>query len=123
MNKGKNLNESLLYFNFSWESDQSFIDKYLGYNYNREVAIKIAEETVYLVLIGYSFPVFNRGLDKALIDSMKSLKKVCIQDPNCESIKSIMEREFDIFKDNKIPFQLEKNTAQFLIPFELKLSV
>lgn len=125
MKSGKSLNESLMEFNFSWESDQAFTDKYAGYDRNREIAIKIAEKTEYLVVIGYSFPVFNRQTDKFLIDSMKSVRKVYIQDPNAEAIKSTMENGFDIFVRNRnspqygIPFQLEKSTYQFLIPFEL----
>lgn len=125
MNNGKSLNESLSEFNFSWESDQAFTDKYAGYYHNREIARGIAERTEYLVVIGYSFPVFNRQADKFIIDSMKSIRKVYIQDPNAEAIKSTMENGFDIFKNNRdspqygIPFQLEKSTYQFLIPFEL----
>ena len=51
---------------------------------------------------------------------MSNLRKVYIQDPNCEAIKSTFNNGF-IIKDSRYDFDfiLEKNVDQFLIPFEL----
>jgi hypothetical protein len=124
MNSGKNLKESLLYFNFSWESDTSFTNKYKSYDYHIRAAEQIARQTKYLVIVGYSFPVFNREIDQTIIDSMQKLEKVYIQDPRCETIQSTFRNGFQILEDRleqgvRVEFQLEKNVDQFLIPFEL----
>jgi hypothetical protein len=120
INNGEHLQKSLLYFNFSWELNKSFQNKYLNYDSHIELAEKIASETEYLVIIGYSFPVFNRELDRRIINKMSNLRKVYIQDPNCEAIKSTFNNGF-IIKDSRYDydFMLEKNVDQFLIPFEL----
>lgn len=128
----KLLHECLRYFNFSWESDRSFSNKYPTYYDHQTKALEIASSTEYLVIIGYSFPVFNREVDKQIIDGMRSIKKVYIQDPNAESIKSTLENGFNIFSNyskrkynetnqtNQIlPVQLTTSTDQFLIPYEL----
>ena len=40
-----------------------------------------------LVVIGYSFPFFNREIDRMVFKSMRSLGKIYIQDPNAENVK------------------------------------
>ena len=125
------LDKSLQYLNFSWESDVSFTDKYSTYNEQFGIAESIAQHTEILVVIGYSFPVFNREADKRLLNKMRNLKKIYIQDPNCEIIKDTISNGFDVennYHSNKkmgepviLPFQLTKDTNQFLIPYELTL--
>lgn len=114
------------YFNFSWESDDSFIDKHPAYSENQQTAFTIAENTDILVVIGYSFPVFNRTLDTFLINRMTNLKKVYILDTNPEIIQSTMHSAFYLFDSqfskpngHGIEFQLNNNIRQFPIPFEL----
>lgn len=124
LNNGKHLEESLLHLNFSWESDKSFSGKYPSYYSHKSAAIEIAKETEYLVIIGYSFPVFNRAADRELIDKMTKLKKIYIQDPNCETIQSTITNGFTILQSRvqdgvRVTFHLEKDTNQFLIPYEL----
>lgn len=84
-NHGNNLNEiiSLLkgkegknLITFGWES--TLIHKRI------EIAKSIVKETDYLVIIGYSFPFFNRVIDKEVFESLKEsgkLKKIYYQDP------------------------------------------
>ncbi len=120
---GQHLRNSLLYFNFSWESDNNYHEKYSSYYLNKKIAVDIARNTNILVIIGYSFPVFNRKTDKEIIDNMGDLEKVYIQNPNCDNIKSTLINGFSIFqtpnRKRTIQFELEKNTDQFLIPYEL----
>lgn len=40
-----------------------------------------------LVVIGYSFPFFNREIDRLIFENMRSLGKIYIQDPNAENVK------------------------------------
>jgi hypothetical protein len=129
--------------NFAWENDNNYIDKYRGHSKNLEEAEHIASETEILVVIGYSFPIFNREIDNILFKKMQKLKKVYIQDREPEKIKSTMQNAFEILQTKKtinsfgfeansttlpvgelklvdnVEFRLESNTNQFVIPFEL----
>lgn len=129
-----NSNELLSIFNFAWESDNNFTDKYTGHSKNLEMAELIAAETEILVVIGYSFPIFNREMDNRLFKKMGKLEKVYIQDKYPEKIKSTMKNAFEIMQSQKpnndsdmsdmklvpkIDFHLDDNTDQFIIPYEL----
>lgn len=48
----------------------------------------IAAETTHLVIIGYSLPDFNKIIDTEILNEMKNLKYVCIQNPNAEKLKT-----------------------------------
>lgn len=132
-------------FNFAWESDPDYKDKYSGHAQNLALAEKIAKETEILVVIGYSFPIFNRSIDKRIFDAMNKLEKVYVQDLNPERIISTMENAFPVFqreqfvneygrkvsstsvvfnnvkKERIVKFSLEKYTDQFVIPYEMQL--
>lgn len=61
---------------FAWEN--AVFDKRI------EIAKSIVKETDYLVIIGYSFPFFNRDIDKEIFETLKEsnkLKKIYYQDP------------------------------------------
>ena len=73
--------------------------------------------TEILVVIGYSFPFFNRKIDRKIISSMQ-LKKVYIQDINAASIiDRFLAIQPDIQKENIIPIQ--NDMEQFFIPHEI----
>ncbi len=134
-----------LHFNFAWEYEEGFSQKYNLHESNLQCAEQIAAETEILVVIGYSFPIFNRKIDKKLFKGMGKLKKVYIQDREPEKIKSTMQNAFEKLQEKKIvnkfnqevtlvsgdinqymttekvSFQLESNINQFVIPFELNL--
>jgi hypothetical protein len=82
-----------------------------------ERAKQIMKETNILVIIGYSFPAFNRVIDQALIKEFESgadYKRVIYQDPNAnfDIVKSL-------FRNTGKAVELEKeNTNQFYIPHE-----
>ena len=109
--------------NFSWEDDEGFTQKYKGFNAHRNLLKDIAANTDCLVIIGYSFPVFNREVDKEFIEGLRTVKKVYIQDPNCEIIKEVLINGFNrinnLYKSDHNAIYLQKDTSQFLIPFEL----
>jgi len=95
----------------------------------------VARETEILVVIGYSFPIFNREIDNRLFKAMDDkLVKVYIQDMYPQKIESTMKNAFEVFQKEpvlrtgyvdqyieprKINFYLEDNLNQFVIPFEL----
>jgi hypothetical protein len=93
--------------NFAWES--SHIQDYLA------KAEEIAKLTSILVVIGYSFPFFNREIDRRIIRSMTNLTKVYIQDINPESI---IERLSSIITESKNIIPIE-DVEQFYLPPEL----
>lgn len=81
------------------------------------VAKKETSNTNILIIIGYSFPYFNRDIDKEIILSMKSLEKIYIQSPEALNIKDRILTIIPTFdKDNIV---IHSDVGQFLIPNEL----
>lgn len=92
---------------YAWENDRKYVPK-----------IKESiRATNCLVVIGYSFPFFNRAVDKELIGDLK-LSKVYIQDLYPEAA---YERFLALRPDLKDKIEVLKNCEQFLIPNELGL--
>lgn len=95
---------------FAWEND----------NLNKSRVAEIRDDlidTEILVCIGYSFPYFNRKVDKYIIQSMKKLEKVYFQNPdpnqNYERFRTIRS---DLRDDQ---FIRNSNCKEFLLPDEL----
>lgn len=84
-----------------------------------EVSLKWIENIMIdcdvLVAIGYSFPFFNREIDKKIFSS-GNLEKIYVQNPNAEEIIEKMNG-MHIFSRNT-QFVPNKSTSEFLIPFE-----
>lgn len=57
-------------------------------------ACNVMENTATLVIIGYSFPDFNKSIDQQLFMRMPNLKKIIIQDPSLDL--SFFKTEFNI---------------------------
>ena len=95
---------------FAWENDSpntKIVDN----------VSKIISNTSVLVVIGYSFPFFNRDIDRKIINSMSNLKKVYFQDLNPDMI-------IDRFKAIRTDIPEKDlvsviNTEQFYLPNEL----
>lgn len=95
---------------YAWEEDESFINK----------AITKTEHTDILVVIGYSFPYVNRSIDRKLLQSMKNLRRIYIQNPNASEIKESIEATLTPKQCNSVEFIFkDKNLSQFFIPAEL----
>lgn len=127
-----NDNKAIRFINFAWEIDENFTGR--KHEEHQQLIIdaqKTAEETEILVVIGYSFPIFNREVDNKLFGKMINLEKVYIQDANPSKIKSTMFNAFKVLqtkrRDNhgrlrdefKVSFQEESSLDQFVIPYEL----
>ncbi len=100
------------HINFAWELQDNWFSKKAV-----EAAKAIISEASTLVIIGYSFPVFNRDIDKYIFEDNR-LEKIYIQDlaVSIEGIKSRVIKTIDV--DPEI-IELETSVDQFLIPFEL----
>jgi hypothetical protein len=90
---------------YAWEADSSSI----------KMAKQIMRETDILIIIGYSFPSFNRRIDSVLINAFEETgyRDIIYQDPfaNKDIIDSLFSNPSDV--------KLEKlNTKQFYIPHE-----
>jgi hypothetical protein len=78
-----------------------------------------------LVVIGYTFPLFNRTIDNALISKMPRLTKIYIQDKYPVAIQNTMQNAFERlqepFHENKfrVEFSLSNSLNQFVLPFEI----
>lgn len=104
---------------FAWEKDEnteSFFSK----------LIASIMKTDTLVVIGYSFPFFNRKTDSMILDNMRGLKKIYVQDPNNgDAIKSRIESILPKYDPDVVyppPVEIEvisKIKDQFYLPFEL----
>lgn len=102
----RNDNNTIPSISFAWEHNPMSA-------HVMESAKAIASTTNILVSIGYSFPSFNRSIDKALLSEMKELKEIVIQVPE-DSIKEVSSKVKSIRNDIEItPYTGDK---EFHIP-------
>ncbi len=102
---------------YSWENDE--LSKKI-----RQTASDISQHTTYLIVVGYSFPIFNRPIDTAIINNMNGLKKVYIQSKE-DTISDVVLRFKAIsprFSEISEQFRVMKITDEheFYIPPEYK---
>lgn len=105
---GVNRTPSIL---FSWEHDP--IPQLV-----RETCAKAVMHAEYLVIIGYSFPTFNRESDKYILNKMGNLKTIFIQS-SAETIDSVevrLKSLLGFYED--ITFEKVTSLDEFYIPFE-----
>ncbi|MDX2047607.1 MAG: hypothetical protein SFU87_12530 [Chitinophagaceae bacterium] len=101
---------------FAWErnwerSTQEFL----------KLTYKAVADTEVLVIIGYSFPFFNREIDRSLLSSMEDqLKKIYVQDKKPQSVidklSSVLPETTDLKRLEIFPYE---TTDQFYLPPEL----
>lgn len=104
------LNNIYSNFSFAWENEQP--EKSIV-----KMSVDATKDTVALVVIGYSFPFFNRDIDRKIIGSMSNLKRVYFQAPDAE----ILIERFKAIKDdiNGIELIPKYDLEQFVLPNEL----
>jgi hypothetical protein len=117
--------ETLL--SFAWEDDDSFSKR--TFTMRRiELATKMIENTTILVVIGYSFPFFNRNIDAELFKIIKpTLKKIYFQDPNLDG--QFLYSQFGLYKEvdhagksvghRVTEIEHIKAKSQYYVPYEL----
>ena len=93
---------------FAWEKGSVNTD---GLNF----ALERVKQTATLVVIGYSFPFFNREIDRKIFAAMSSLKKVYIQDTRAteltDKLKGITSSNLEV-----VPIM---DIEEFFLPPEL----
>ena len=100
---------------FAWER--------MNDQYIRRIGDCISDAKV-LVIIGYSFPFFNREVDRAIFDNMPGLEKIYIQDPNANTVKMSLQAvmssaQVSVSHLDKSIVTLEADPKQFYMPPEL----
>lgn len=70
------------FINFAWDQDPVITTE-------RNLFFQSLNNTRVIVVIGYSFPTFNRFIDKELFQSCGYLEKVYVQDTNPEIIQRV----------------------------------
>jgi len=107
----------LNFFRFSWEKYN--VNRYIENDLSQEtqnIAAEIFSDTQILVIIGYSFPVFNRKVDLKLFESLPNRTIVYIQDTNTKAKRNI-EDIFPFLQEREIEVIYIDDTNQFHIPF------
>ena len=79
---------------------------------------KIISQTDALVIIGYTFPFFNREIDRKILQRLKPNAKIYIQDLNPKSVRQSLEA---VLTDEQRQVQIKEieRTEQFYLPPEL----
>ena len=84
---------------------------------------KIAADTTHLVVIGYSFPDFNREIDRIILNKMKNLKYLCIQNKNAkkllDKVSEISENIKEKINRKNLKTYEEEDLDEFHLPFNL----
>lgn len=102
------------FLNFAWDTDPIIIQE-------RKKFFESLENVKVIVVIGYSFPTFNRFIDRELFQSCKRLERVYVQDTNPDIVKRVS----GIFGNSIIinqfipEIQHVSDIGQFFIPPEL----
>jgi hypothetical protein len=86
---------------------------------------QIIDKSDDIVIVGYSFPTYNRVIDSEIFSNLKSSSKLYIQDL-LETIQGIKEKALSIMPNNSPTLQntvdsrtkLITNTSEFYIPFD-----
>ncbi|MCW3106032.1 MAG: hypothetical protein JWQ09_538 [Segetibacter sp.] len=120
--------QDLTAFTYSWENPEEYEHILKGKKSFVGYAKKIMQETKVLVIVGYSFPLFNRSVDTELLNSLpKNGIKVYIQDTKerAKDLRQFLISSFEIFNRNESwsdRFIKEiESTSQFFIPPDLDL--
>lgn len=98
---------------FAWEKNT--------FNEKSKWLYKKLADTKVLIVIGYTFPFFNREIDREIFSKMPSLEKIYIQDPYAEDVKEFLysvltdEQRKGIYPNIK----LISNISNFFLPPEL----
>lgn len=98
---------------FAWEKEK--FDEMSGMLY------KNISDAEILVIIGYTFPFFNREVDREIFSNMPNLEKIYVQDPNADkvkiSLKSILptDKFTSLLHDENLIYE----TSNFFLPPEL----
>jgi hypothetical protein len=96
------------HINYAWENNKQA-------ETIRKEAFRIFSETDIVIIIGYSFPNFNKDIDKKLFDQLRGRQtKVYYQDPNASQVliqQIVNSEECDVICE-------QKKLDNFILPYE-----
>ncbi|MCW7467788.1 hypothetical protein [Leptospira levettii] len=94
-------------FSFAWENSPMA-------EQGKEIAKSIAMKTKELIIIGYSFPYYNKDIDAEILREMKRLKSIHLQvlDDTVEHVKSFLSNFFP-----NVPITFDTKINQFYVPY------
>lgn len=98
------------HLSFAWENSAN------NDNLKKTLA-RTTDDTEIVVVIGYSFPFFNRVTDRTIFSGMSNLKKVYVQDINADAVIQAIHAVLPT--DRKIDIEPIRNCEQFYLPVEL----
>lgn len=98
------------HLSFAWEDSAN------SENMKRSLSETLAD-TEQVVVIGYSFPFFNRTTDREIFNAMPNLQKVYVQDINPGAVMQSMRAILPV--DKKIEVVQIADCGQFYLPSEL----
>lgn len=111
----ENAHSNQFFINFAWDENNASKSEINGLE-------AIAETIKCLVVIGYSFPIYNRDIDMKIIKKLKNLAKVYVQDriDHTYKIKEYLKAAHS-FNSSALERLVvyENNCDQFLVPNEL----
>jgi hypothetical protein len=110
MTNSKDLKSTL---SFAWEPEES---PGVGKSFIESV-IEDIKDSIALVVVGYSFPFFNREIDRKIVGGMTQLRKVYFQSPEADSLVD----RFSAIRVNMSNSDLIRvgDVKQFFLPNEL----
>lgn len=95
------------HINYAWDEDSEIAKD------AREISINIFMRTDILIIIGYSFPTFNKDIDKLLFNELKNRNlKIYYQDPSATD--EYISQLAPSYVSNII---LKKDLSQFFLPY------
>lgn len=94
-------------FSFAWERDVKESAEAIAR------AKQVMQSTEILVVIGYSFPNYNRDVDREILNSANGLEKLYYQDPNAHLVD--FRRMFGLVETEVIQWPQE---SPFVVPLE-----
>lgn len=105
---------------FAWENSDEELDKLRG-----DLTNKIKNATN-VVIIGYTFPFYNRLIDETFLHEMGQKSKIVLQDKDLISSEALISQlellnQHRGLKDIKNIAKPYENTNSFYVPFDLDL--
>jgi hypothetical protein len=126
-------NEDVPLFSFAWEEHSQLHSVHPKKELLLEAAKEVMAQTKILVVVGYSFPNFNRSVDKKLFNELKGVERVYVQDTNADEIAELLKSTFPFLNEvygfeygskqgtAKIPVLPIYGVDQFFIPPEAEI--
>lgn len=105
---------------FAWENSDEELDKI-----RKDLARKITQATN-IVIVGYTFPFYNRLIDETFLHEMGQKNKIVLQDININSAGALIS-QLELLNEHRGLRNISKlikgyeNVNSFYVPFDLDL--